>query len=73
MNTSKTWLWIIIAIGALALIVWAAGQYGFLASKTDQSLLDSDVIADISNDLNSVDIGTPSEDLKQMDADINSL
>lgn len=69
MNTSKIWLWIIIVIAALALIGWAAWQYGFLT----RPLLGGDTTTDISNDLNSVDIGDPSQDLKQMDADINSL
>lgn len=76
MNTSKTWIWIAIVIAALVLIGWAARQYGFPTLKTKeqpQSSLDSDTTTDISNDLNSVDIGDPGQDLKQLDADIKGL
>lgn len=78
MNISKTWIWIIIIIAALTFIGWAAWQYGFLTLKTEerfqsQPLLGGDTTTDIGNDLNSVDIGDPSQDLKQMDADINGL
>lgn len=78
MNTSKNWLWIVIVIAALALIGWVAWQYGFLTLKTEkqsqsQPLLGGDTTTDIGNDLNSVNIGDPSQDLKQMNADINSL
>ena len=86
MNTSKTWVWVIIIIAALALVGWAAWYYGFfspVATKegvqqpvkegVQQPVLDRDTTADISNDLNSVDVGNPDQDLKQLDADLNQL
>jgi len=78
MNTSKTWVWIIIIIAALALVGWAAWYYGFfspVATKegVQQPVLDRDTTADISNDLNSVDVGNPDQDLKNLDADLNQL
>ncbi len=78
MNTSKTWIWIIIVIVALVLIGWATWYYGFFSSVTtkesvQQPVSDRDTTADISNDLNSVDVGNPDQDLKQLDADLNQL
>lgn len=75
MNTSKTWIWIIIVIIVLALAV-VAWQYGFLSRSVTREkapVLDGDTTADISNNLNSVDVGNPNEDLKQLDADLNQL
>ena len=78
MNTSKTWIWIIIVIVALVLIGWTAWHYGFFSPVTtkesvQQPVSDRDTTADISNDLNSVDVGNPDQDLKQLDADLNQL
>ena len=68
-------------IAALALIIWAAWYYGFFSPVTieeieesvQQPVSEKDTTADIGSDLNSVDIGDPNQDLKQMDADIDSL
>ena len=83
MNTSKTWVWIIIIIAALALVGWAAWYYGFFIPvateegvqqpSVQRPVSDRDTTTDISNDLNSVDIGNPDQDLKQLDADLNQL
>jgi len=83
MNTSKTWVWVIIVIAALALIGWAAWYYGFFSPvvtnenvqqpNVQQPVSDRDTTTDISNDLNSVDVGNPDQDLKQLDADLNQL
>ena len=83
MNTSKTWVWIIIIIAALALIGWLAWYYGFFSPvateegvqqpSVQRPVSDRDTTTDISNDLNSVDIGNPDQDLKQLDADLNQL
>ena len=83
MNTSKTWVWVIIVIAALALIGWAAWHYGFFSPvvtnenvqqpNVQQPVSDRDTTTDISNDLNSVDVGNPDQDLKQLDADLNQL
>lgn len=77
-TSNKTWIWIIIVIAALALIGWLAWYYGFFGPVTtkesvQQPVSDRDTTADISNDLNSVDIGNPDQDLKQLDADLNQL
>ncbi|MBI2635579.1 MAG: hypothetical protein HYW79_03515 [Parcubacteria group bacterium] len=74
MNTSKTWIWIIIAIVALAL-VWAVWQYGFLDRllPTTLQISDNDTTAEIDKDLNAVDIGNPDQDLKNLDTDLNQL
>jgi len=78
MNTSKTWIWVIIIIAALALVGWTAWYYGFFSpvateESVQQPVSDKDTTADISNNLNSVDIGNPDQDLKQLDADLNQL
>lgn len=74
MNTSKTWIWILIAVIVLAL-VWAAWRYFVYMPvlETNTTVLDNDTTAALDNDLNSVDIGNPGEDLKQLDADLNQL
>ena len=78
MNTSKTWIWILIAVVVLALL-WTAWQYGFFSrfiitkEGVQQPVSDRDTIADISNDLDWVDVGNPDQDLKQLDADLNQL
>ena len=74
MNTSKTWLWIIIAVVILAFL-WVAWQYGFfnqLVTK-EEAPLSGDTTAEIDKDLNAVDVGNPDQDLKQLDADLNQL
>ncbi|MCX6812911.1 MAG: hypothetical protein NTV77_00240 [Candidatus Azambacteria bacterium] len=78
MNISKTWIWIIIVIVALVLIGWAAWYYGFFSpvateEGAQQPVSDRDTTADISNDLNSVDLGNPDQDLKNLDSDLNQL
>jgi len=78
MNTSKTWVWVIIIIAALALIGWLAWYYGFFSpvateEGVQQPVSDEDTTADISNDLNSVDVGSPEQDLKNLDKDLNEL
>ena len=74
MNTSKNWLWVLIAVVVLALL-WVSWQYGFLDRllPTTLRIPDSDTIAEIDKDLNAVDVGSPDEDLKQLDADLNQL
>ena len=75
MNTSKNWLWILIAVVVLALL-WAAWQYDFFGrsiTKEKALLLDNDTTATIDKDLNTVDIGNPDQDLKKLDADLNQL
>lgn len=74
MNTSKNWIWIIIAVVVLALL-WAAWQYGFLVRllPTTLQISDNDTTAEIEKDLNAVDIGNSDQDLKQLDADLNQL
>lgn len=75
MNTSKTWLWILIAVVVLALL-WTAWQYGFFSRSTTNkgaSLLDNDTTAAIDKDLNAVDVGNPGQDLKNLDGDLNQL
>ena len=75
MNTSKYWLWILIAVVVLALL-WTAWQYGVfsrLITKEGVPLLDNDTTAVINKDLNAVDVGNPDQDLKQLDADLNQL
>lgn len=75
MNTSKTWLWILIAVVVLALL-WTAWQYGFfnrLVTKEGAPISDSDTTVEIDKDLNTVDVGNPDQDLKQLDADLNQL
>lgn len=75
MNTSKTWIWILIAVVVLAL-AWTAWQYGLfnqLVTKEEAPISDSDTTAEINKDLNAVDVGNPDEDLKQLDADLNQL
>lgn len=78
MNISKTWVWIIIVIAALALVGWAAWYYGFfnpvaIKENVQQPVSDRDTTTDISNDLNSVDVGNPDQDLKNLDSDLNQL
>lgn len=73
-TSNKTWIWVLIAVVALAL-AWTEWQYGFfnrLAVK-EEAPLDNDTTAEIDKDLNAVDIGSPDEDLKQLDADLNQL
>ncbi len=74
MNTSKNWLWTLIAVTALALLL-AAWQYGIFNSFLNNGvpLSAGDTTTDINNDLNAVDVGNPEEDLKQLDADLNQL
>lgn len=75
MKTSKTWIWILIAVFVLAL-VWVAWQYGFfnqLITKEGSLISDSDTTVEIDKDLNAVDIGNPDQDLKKLDADLNQL
>ena len=75
MNTSKNWIWILIAVVVLALL-WAAWQYGFFSrsiTKEEASLLDNDTTAAIDKDLNAVDVGNPDQDLKNLDSDLNQL
>jgi len=72
---NKTWILILIAVVVLAL-VWVAWQYGFfnqLVTKEEALISDNDTTAEIDNDLNAVDIGSPDEDLKQLDSDLNQL
>ena len=75
MNTSKTWIWILIAVVILALL-WASWEYDFFVrsiTKEKALLLDNDTTATIDKDLNTVDIGNPDQDLKKLDADLNQL
>lgn len=74
METSKTWLWILIAVIILALL-WAVWQYGFLNRllPTTLQIPDNDTTAAIDKDLNTVDVGNPDEELKQLDVDLNQL
>ena len=75
MNTSKNWLWILIAVVVLALL-WAVWQYGFLnglITKEEAPLSGGDTTAEIDKDLSAVDVGNPDQDLKQLDADLNQL
>lgn len=77
MNTSKTWIWILIVLVVLAL-AWTVWQYGFfnrLVLKEEAPLLDldNDTTAQIDKDLNTVNVGDPDGDLKQLDADLNQL
>ena len=75
MNTSKTWIWILIAVVVLALFL-TARQYGFFSRPVVQeeaSLLDNDTIAEIDRDLNAVDVGNPDQDLRNLDSDLNRL
>ena len=69
MNTSKTWLWILIAVIVLVLL-WAVwnNQLPWI-----QFLEIEDTTAEIDKDLNAVDVGNPDQDLKQLDADLNQL
>ncbi|KKS26661.1 MAG: hypothetical protein UU84_C0021G0007 [Candidatus Yanofskybacteria bacterium GW2011_GWC2_41_9] len=72
---NKTWILILIAVVVLAL-VWVAWQYGFfnqLVTKEEALISDNDTTVEIDNDLNAVDIGSPDEDLKQLDSDLNQL
>ena len=74
-TSNKTWIWVLIAVIALAL-VWVAWQYGFfnqLVTKETAPISDSDTTVEIDNDLNAVDVGNPDQDLKQLDADLNQL
>lgn len=73
--SNKTWIWILIAVIVFALlcVVW---QYGFLdqfITKEEPMLSGDDTTADIDNDLNTVDVGNPDQDLKNLDADLNQL
>ncbi len=77
MNTSKNWLWILIAVIVLAILL-AAWQYGvFNKLLTKQEILplstNGDTTSEIDNSLNSIDAGNPDKDLKQLDADLNQL
>jgi len=75
MNTSKTWLWILIAVVVLTLF-WITWQYGFFSrpiTKEEPSLLDNDTTTAIEKDLNAVDVGNPDQDLKNLDSDLNQL
>lgn len=75
MNTSKTWLWIIIAVVVLAFL-WVAWQYGFfnsLVTNEKAPISGSDTTSAIDKDLNAVDVGNPDQDLKRLDADLNQL
>ncbi len=74
MNTSKTWIWIIVAVVVLALL-WVAWQYGFFNRllPTILQISDNDTTAEIDKDLSAVDVGNPDQDLKQLDADLNKL
>lgn len=75
MNTSKNWLWVFIIIVVLALL-WAAWQYGFFnrpVTKEEMPLLSNDTTSAIDEDLNTVDVGNPDQDLKKLDADLNQL
>ncbi len=78
MNTSKNWIWILIAVVVLTLL-WTAWQYGFFnrpittKESVQQPVSDRDTTADISNDLDWVGVGNPDQDLKQLDADLNQL
>lgn len=75
MNTSKTWIWVIIAIVVLALAI-VAWQYGFLSrsiTRKEAPVSDKDTTTSIGNDLNSVNVDNPNEDIKRLDADLNQL
>lgn len=74
MNTSKTWLWIVIIV-VLAVIAFTAWRYGFFSPvvKEPVPLSDGDTTTDITGDLNAVDLGDPDADLKPLDADLNQL
>lgn len=75
MNTSKNWIWILIAVVALA-ILWVAWQYNFfngLITKEETPISDNDTTIAIDKDLNTIDLGNPDQDLKQLDADLNQL
>lgn len=74
-TSNKTWIWILIAVVVLALL-WTAWQYGIFnrpITKKGISPSVSDTTAAIDNDLNTVDVGSPDQDLKQLDTDLNQL
>ena len=74
-TSNKTWIWILIVVVALAFL-WAAWRYGiFNGPITKEAISPStgDTTAEIGKDLNTVDVGNPDQDLKQLDADLNQL
>ncbi len=75
-TSNKSWVWILIVVVVLALL-FLARQYGFfnkLVTQKEVTISNTDdTTAEIDKDLNTVDLGNPNQDLKQLDTDLNQL
>lgn len=77
---SKVWIWAFVAVvaAAAALIVWKYVGYQPApveptAVEVNAPLAGGDTSADISKDLETVDLGDVGSELNQLDSDINQL
>lgn len=77
-KNNKTWIWVV--VGALVVVglwwyVYYAPSYQAPGAQPQavQPLSGGDTTADITADLNAVDLGNVDQDLQQLDADIEQL
>ncbi|MBI2036895.1 MAG: hypothetical protein HYT14_00865 [Candidatus Liptonbacteria bacterium] len=77
-KNKKVWVWVVIGALVVAGLWWYAYyQPTYQAPgelpQTAQPLSGGDTTADITDDLNAIDLGDIDKDLQQLDADIEQL
>ncbi len=72
-SNNKLWLWVLVVV-IIAVIVFIVVKWtGYGNISNNAPIKATDTTSVITGDLNSIDLGTPENDVKQLDNNINKL